>query len=632
MTIRPLVVSLLVAGTLAGLVTLRWSHPDANRPLEYDEWVSLEYYTWVGLESDGQMREIRRADQLAELDDPSPFQLAAGMYRATGVWLEPNNHVLHSALLNLVSSRTPRTPQFVRLTALAGAAVFAFACFALFYWGLRWRYAAAFAAVWAFSLPYVVRFSLEARGYSLMLALQVIFLTAAWVLARRPASVPRAAVMSITAAATFMNVVSLAVDWLLPAYFVLWLVPPAPVNVEDPQETRHRRRQWRTSLFAQMLAIGSVGLVFLMDRLPYVVSSAQQYGNRVLSVAEFGRGLLEIGRDLFPGPVGMVVFVAGAAGLLLMPFRRADRSLGLLALAVVAVSLLHFWGTHKLPYARTCGYILPLAIAGLAFLVERICWAINSTPLRFVTLVGILTATAGMAWQTADTGHWDHQALAQLEEQSTPADEPVYVVLPAGNEYWFAKYLPQEWQTAADRVAAERPIRHVALWVDESADWSLATDFGPAAVLPESWRTASAPVSQIGRTYRIVSLNVQPIASDDLDWQSQTSPVFAVWWPDPSRIGLSGQGVASLLQDNAVPAIRRIHRVPAKLDFYGQLNAIEFFALTSQDRQLLGDILEDAVETFGGEVQLFTVTTPDSRTEVGAAGPVANLSSTPLLD
>ncbi|MFG0336104.1 MAG: hypothetical protein ACF8TS_22320, partial [Maioricimonas sp. JB049] len=611
MSIRALVMSLLVAGTLAGLVTLRWSHPDADRPLEYDEWISLEYYTWVGLEPDGQMREIRRADELAKLDDPSPFQFAAGMYRATGVWLEPNNHVLHSALLNVLTSRTPRTPQYVRLAALTGATLFACGCFALFYWGLRWRYAAPFAAVWAFSLPYVARFSLEARGYSLMLALQVLFLTVAWMLARRPDSLLRATIMAAAAAVTFINIVSLAVDWLLPAYLVLWVVPPAPVDVDDPEQTRHRRRQWRTSLLAQMLAIGSVGLVFLMDRLPYVVSSAQQYGNHVSSGTEFSRGLLEIGGNLFPGLVGTVILSAGAAGLLLMPLRRADRTLGLLALAVLAVSLLHFWGTQKLPYARTCGYILPLAIVGLAFLVERTCWAIKSTPLRFATLVGILAATVGMAWHTTGTGHWDHQALEQLEAQCRPADEPVFAVLPAGNEYWFAKYLPPAWHTAGDGFGAQQSITQVALWVDEQAGWSIATDFGPAAVLPESWRSGSAPVSQVGQTFRIVSLDVQPVAPDDPDWQSQSGPVFAVWWPDASRIGLSGQGVASLLHDHAVPAIRRIHRVPAKLDFYGQLNAIEFLAFTPDHRQQLAATVGEAIERFGGQLQLFTVTTPD---------------------
>ena len=632
MTIRAFVTSLIVAGTLAGLVTLRWSHPDANRPLEYDEWVSLEYYTWAGLQPDGQMRPIRRAEDLAELDDPTPLQLAAGLYRATGVWLEPNNHVLHSALLNLVSARTPRTPQNVRIAAMAGATLFAFACFALFYWGLQWRYAAPFAAVWAFSLPYVVRFSLEARGYSLMLALQAIFLTAAWGLARRPASLVRSTVMAATAAATFMNVVSLAVDWLLPAYLVLWLIPPAPVNVDDPEESRQRRRQWRTSLLAQLLAIGSVGLVFLMDRLPYVVSSAQQYGNPVSSVEAFTRGLLEIGRDLFPGPVGIAVLVAGAAGLLLMLFRRADRTMGLVGLAVIAVSLLHFWGTHKLPYARTCGYILPLGIVGMAFLVERICWAINWTPLRIATLTGVLAATAGMAWQTTGTGHWDHDALAELAEQCLPADEAVYAILPAGNEYWFAKYLPAAWLTAGDHVPEDQPIRQIALWVDEADDWSVPTDFGTTARLPELWRSATAPVSQIGRTYRIVTLPVQPITADDLPRESLQTPVVALWTPDPSRLGLSGEGIAGLLQDRPVPALRRIHRVPAKLDFFGQLNAIEFLALTSQDRQQLADILSEGLETFGGQVRLWSVTPADSETISAGGGSVAQLPSEPAID
>src|SRR5437870_1780048 len=92
---------------LGALGWLRWRGPDIRRPLQYDELLTIEYYTWVGLAPSGERAPLRRAVDLQARFRPTLAQLGMGLYRSLGVWREPNNHVWQSVLVNLSLAAVP---------------------------------------------------------------------------------------------------------------------------------------------------------------------------------------------------------------------------------------------------------------------------------------------------------------------------------------------------------------------------------------------------------------------------------------------------------------------------------------------------------------------------------------------
>src|SRR5262245_30301614 len=95
----------VVSTALAGLFILwlalqRWNGADMLRPLQCDEQITVEYYSWAGLTPEGEPHSLRRADDYRTLPQVEPRQLGMGIYRSLGVWTEPNNHVLNSLLVN----------------------------------------------------------------------------------------------------------------------------------------------------------------------------------------------------------------------------------------------------------------------------------------------------------------------------------------------------------------------------------------------------------------------------------------------------------------------------------------------------------------------------------------------------
>src|SRR5258708_3168654 len=219
-------------------------------PLSWDEWLSVESYTWVGVTETGDPRTIHRASDFEHLPAPTLRNLAIGFYCALGRWPEPNNHVVHSVLLNAALA-VRRTSGMARAPALAGALFFGFLMFHLCWSALGWRTGAFAVLVLALGWPYTIDYAASARGYTWGLALQASWLVLMLRAARRPGSIVTGAAMAASAIASFANIVSSAILWLGPAYGAVLLVKP---NLVDSD-----RREWRRNLTIQVLAIGAVG-------------------------------------------------------------------------------------------------------------------------------------------------------------------------------------------------------------------------------------------------------------------------------------------------------------------------------------------------------------------------------------
>jgi hypothetical protein len=362
----------LVAIVLAlWLFVDRMAGAQIREPLTWDEIISLENYSWVTFRSNGLPTNAGRVDDLLHVQRPNMLQFVAGLYRAISVWREPNDHVVHSVLVNLSTALSPGSEASVRFPAWVGGLVFVVALTWLA-WRSGQRLAWPLALLVGASWPYVHSYSLLARGYSWMLALQVVLLLlVADALPRRARSIAWGALCSFVAILSFWNMVNLIVDWLAPLYLGLWLVPPrtqdsagicCELNPED-------RRAYRQNLMVQALVLGFFSVLFFVHYLPYVLVSMQEFGIPAHGLAFF-RSLMDVLLDLFPNAVWGVIGAAGIVGWYLMLHDPQTRHLGVVSILSASISLAHFLVAQKLPYARTCGYLLPLVTLGATYLAE----------------------------------------------------------------------------------------------------------------------------------------------------------------------------------------------------------------------------------------------------------------------
>ena len=288
---------------------------DLRRPLPTDEVISVRYYTWAGTTPEGEPNPIQRMSDLEDLRFAGLQHLGIGLYCSFGRWTEPNNHIVNSSLINFSLLAPVSTEVAIRSPALVGGLAFGMVVFWLCGPLLGWYRAAPLAVVAALWHPYGMQYSQTARGYTWMLALQGAQLACLFRVANSPRSVGWGVAAAVLATMTFMNVVSSAVYWVLPVYLTCFL---APVRWWSGREgTPAHRQLWLRNILLQVLAVGAVGMVFLMDRFPYVYSSSRQYGVGFSSLGELLSGVGSILAMLFPSAGWIAIGLFAITGLLL---------------------------------------------------------------------------------------------------------------------------------------------------------------------------------------------------------------------------------------------------------------------------------------------------------------------------
>ena len=225
-----------------------------------------------------------------------------------------------------------------------------------------------------------------------MLAFQVLLIGLLCRLGRRPGSIVLGAACATVAVLSFANMVNMAVDWLLPVYLALWLMPPPAVAGDV---TGAARTVWRRNLLVQVLAVGAVGLVFLLDRLPYVVISSQRYGVVLESRLALPRLAWEGLYELFPPGLPAAVGILGASGLALALRGKHTRFIAVLALWTLAIGVLHWLVACRAPYVRNLGYVVPLVLLGVGLALDRLSDWKGTPPWRWGT--SIAAAVLGLA-------------------------------------------------------------------------------------------------------------------------------------------------------------------------------------------------------------------------------------------
>jgi hypothetical protein len=129
--------ALLIVGLFACLVV---RDQRFHAPVGWDEWLTVEGYTWVGVTEDGEQRHVRRVEDFEAIPNPSLRNLAIGFIARSDAG--PSEQSRHPQRLLNIALAGRRTAVMSRIPALVGAMVFGLVMFHLCWTILGWRRAA----------------------------------------------------------------------------------------------------------------------------------------------------------------------------------------------------------------------------------------------------------------------------------------------------------------------------------------------------------------------------------------------------------------------------------------------------------------------------------------------------------
>ena len=362
------------------------------------------------------------------------------------------------------------------------------------------------------------------------------------------------------------------------------------------------------SLLIQLLALGSVGMVFLIDRLPAVYSSMHQYGIPFKGFAGYLRLLVQTVHYLFPGLVWEMVGALGLAGILMMLFIRSHRPFGAAVLFTLAISLSHFGLAGKFPYERACGYLIPLVVIGAGYLVEFALSHIQSARSRYMLYGSLSAATVGVAILSLKCSISSDDRMVEIPQliagQEKLAQTPSYAVVSAGSET-LRSILPNAWIDPTDFLPDNGEVNLV---------YCLAAHGDPRLLMGEGMnerrilrrldhppKHQTPPASCCRLTWQ--RMRVQALRSETAAIMS--FPCLIVWRPAPDHLGLDGSAVREHMARFDVPYLQHNTRVPAKLSFFSRLTALEFLPQSTAEMENTMAMVKEGMNRFGGSAWLF---------------------------
>jgi hypothetical protein len=572
-----------------------------TRPFEVDELLTVRYYTWLCATDSGDVRQITHIQQLHEIPRPTLTNLLVGVYCSAGRWPEPNNHILNSVLVS-ASLLWERTERASRLPALVGAAIFALALYWLCGPILGWRFAAPLLALWVPFSPFLMEYEWRARGYTWMLALQIVFVLAMAWSARKPTSVGRAAVCAAVAIVSFMNVVNIAIDWLLPVYVSVLFFPP----LDDVAAASGDRSAWRRNVVVQMLAVGAVGVTFLVAHLPSVYSSSQQYGLVFDSFSDLSERLAGVFTYLFPGWGWTVFAVLSVVGQILLLRSGRARWLSSMIVFTVVIGIIHVLLARRLPYERGLSYLLPFAFLGTAYVVEQaVRW-----PSRVGVRTGVWAVCAGLSillvasTRAADLSNERLDRSLELARQlAPPSGIPTLMLADNGFDYIAAMYRPRQWEYVT-RASPGTRLQIVAFLPD---DGTHGTDIdvhgGPIGL--SNWKTGDWQYHRYPTNDLVSMLQIVGETRSFPDPTVADGRSLIFWYPDISRLGIKGDDQLRVAAASGLRFIARSTRYAAKLDVFANLESIVFIAESPEEYQRVASTVSIAIDSLGGTAVVF---------------------------
>jgi len=472
-----------------------------RRPLEHDEIAAANAYSYIGyIDTISQLRAERPRDVK---------RLAAGLARALIEWRNPNNHMVHSAAISVAVFLLGSSEATTRAAALAGSLA---AALLLMVWARRRTGStliAAFCGVAIAVHPYFIYYGQTARGYTIaasLVLIQILLLDEAMAGKR---GWLRQGLLIVIGFATFLNLTSLLFVWVAPLYLCLiWREATKAEPSDGAGAPAGLVARLRTEEFCwwffQASAAGSLIVFFGVEHLPSFVKSQGDYGVKFASGPAAIHRVLGVIQYLFPGQ-WMLVALAGVAGWVCMA-RSKHWLAGPIAGSIV-MTLLYAMATKTVPYDRTFGLWIVLALIGCAWLWSRwrhARWTASAPAIRWLPPIagGVFLVCALMRPQSMPPGpNYAEPSLEITREIRLAGTAPgaALIIVPFISTEECRMYLPDDPGYLALAAAPSSPLSIYlpCMHLDSVHDGFRCTYYHRSAAemvyfqLPESWSRSS---------------------------------------------------------------------------------------------------------------------------------------------
>ena len=538
--------------------------PTLARPsLGTDELITLQNYTWLGTNSDGSLRRIESYNDIEDRGPISGQRLLIGVYCSLGRWSEPNNHVVNSFLVNLSLLIPCDALTAIRIPALLSGIMFGLVSGLL---ALRCGLVSTAPLVTLLCIfnSYTLHYSAECRGYTLMLALCVLLVHLLLIHTTSPFTrFIRSTSIVVVACASFENIVSLSVDWVIPLLIAATIFPSKCFGITKPKD---RDPEWVWSHLSMLAVVIAVGGTFLIDRLPYVYSSARQYGIAPASIGELGLYVRACIEMCFPDLTMVAIAFVGFVGCFLSARSMKTRALVVPWIVAFAVSLLHFGLAKKLPYVRNMGYLFPPFLFGFGVFVEFVLGRIHFRPWKHLFSLGVwvlvltsVLSSLNLHW-VATTRNDPPRHFTCLEGLLGSDSLDVFGI---GVSEPVALALPKVSRVEPEKGGA--PRRQVLIVEKTAIPFKLSGGNDPASVSLNSWPD-TVTLQENGYSFRI--MNCRELSSLD----SPRRNCFCILRPSFESVSVTDENIIKAIEQERIPFYVHRTRYQAKLDVFSKVD------------------------------------------------------------
>lgn len=331
--------------------------PAMHRPLEFDEISSLQAYTSVGYTARAsEMYAKKRFD----LNDT-----VKGIARGLNYWKGPHHQMVNDFFVSVCTFFFGFSELTVRGTAMGASLLLAVALMWWIYQYCNSIFMAVLAGMLVIAHPYFEHYGQMCHGYTvsaLLVALDVLLIEKG--LRIRRLNLWTIGALIVLNYLIFLNLASSVIIWLAPLVVcsMFWR------SKEDEPRLYgwFVNNNWKAWLF-QALAVGTLVAQFVLMHLYSFLLVQNKFGIMTNNPAEMKSEFLHIVHYLFPG-YWLLVAGLGFAGFVVMFLRGHRHWLAPVLLLSVAATCTYMFLMKKLPYPRTFGIEIVLALMCMAWL------------------------------------------------------------------------------------------------------------------------------------------------------------------------------------------------------------------------------------------------------------------------
>lgn len=569
------------------------------RPLETDEIITIKYYTCAGIQNSGEQNKLNNINDFQSLNKPDLRTLILGAFCSFGRWAEPNNHIINSALLNIFFYFRDYSETTVRYSSFLGLVLFAFLFTIYLNKNLNFGYFATLISILMIILnPFLLRYSVTARGYIWMLVLQSVMLVSSSHIIKKPFSIKWISIFLISSVLTIFNIISMLIFWVLPFFVSLYFY-------SGYKDLDCKSICLKKSIIIQFLILLSIIIVFFVDRLPFVYSSSNQYGYNFNNIYELFNIIKNNFSFYFPIIGLKLSVIISIIGYLVNYKNKEMKFTRLLMVSVIILTSFYTLFSKKIGYERVYGFMLPMLIIGIASVIDGI--GKRKIKIHFKVLfylfIIIMTFFAFKHAVFYKIRDFESEQMS-YNIKCLNKDGDVYTIISDNIPETIDFYFPKNWKIDFNMQEGKDVQIGLVTKKNNKSKWDMGikVDYKDSicgkifkdTILKSDNYTA---IIAKGKTVKI---------TDSLTLDNPK--VLFFWQPSFDYVNISSEKIEKYLNEYKIKYLLLNKRYMAKLHIYNKLNYVVLFSIDNETYEKIHNIVIDGLSKFGGNATLFIQT------------------------